>query len=114
MGRLVNRVEDGDAFEGCYERVCARVDNCYTADVIRESSGFRMLLYRAHRLLIEKRDFPMHQSLYPLDTIYFFEQRWTSRVSASGRSSERCQIFSRVNGDHWEARERKAESTSSF
>lgn len=32
MGRLVNRVEDGNAFEGCHERMCAGVDHCHVAD----------------------------------------------------------------------------------
>ena len=44
----------------------------------------------------EERDFAMYQSLYRSDTIHILEQRWTCRVPATGRPSERRQVFSDV------------------
>jgi hypothetical protein len=53
MGWLVDRVEDGDAFQERYERVCARVDHCYAADALCEVpvlSTFYPTALRASRL----------------------------------------------------------------
>ena len=49
--------------------------------------------------LIEERDVTVYQSVHPSDTVYILEQRWTSRVPATGRPSERCQVFSSVGRD---------------
>ena len=53
-------------------------------------------------LLIEERDFAMHQSLHPFDTVHLLEQRWTHRVPTTGRSSQRRQVFPSVDRDRWE------------
>ena len=49
--------------------------------------------------LIENRDFTMHQSLHPSDTIHILKQRWTCRIPATGRPSEHRQVFSSVDRD---------------
>lgn len=73
MGRLVDRPEDGDAFEGCYERVRAWVDHCYAADALCGSSSTVGFFHASHgSFLVENRDFGMHQSLHSSDTVRLF------------------------------------------
>ena len=82
MGWLCDPVEDGDAFEGCHERICACADYCRAPDTFGVWTLLVFLLALTSRRL-EERDSTVQQSLHPSDTVHTPEQRWTRRVPAT-------------------------------
>jgi len=71
MGWLVGRVGDGDAFEGCHERMCTCVDYCRAPDTFGGCVWTSLVFLPAltgHRL--EERDSTVHQNLHPSDAIH--------------------------------------------
>lgn len=95
MGWFIDRVEDGNAVEERYERMCPWLDYSHFTDAFREFSNAADSLYDTHVLSpAEKRDLAMYQGMHPSDTIHLLEWCWARRVSATGRSSEHSQVFS--------------------